>query len=244
MRPAAYRGFANQSTGYALRYLALLVLLVSIPTFLFIYYDMSAGVEKLAGQIRQSWPDFKLAGGVLEVDAPMPMIIDNGDGSLTIVDTSGKTYLTLLEAYPSAGYVITRDQIFQRREGRARVIDFKTLHFITFTKQILVHWMAYFRWISVLIIIFGFPFLYVFKLLEAAAAALVAMLAGFIFRSILNYSQAFRISVYALTIPFIAQGLQKALWPDCPYPSIMFYAIFLIYVVIGVRGATRSRIVL
>jgi len=244
MRPAAYRGFASQGTNEALRYLACLVLLVSIPTFLYIYIDMSAGVQKLAEQIKTGWPDFKLAQGQLRVYSVMPMVINNGDGSLTVIDTTGRAYSTILHDYPTASYIITRDQIFQRRTGQARVVDFKMTRQITFTKQTLVYCLDHFTWLGVLMIIFGFPFLYLFKILEAAAAAVVALLVGMAARARLNYEQAFRISLYALTVPFIVQGAQKALWPGCPYPGLVFYSVLFIYLVIGVIGATRSRILL
>lgn len=244
MRPKAYRGFANQSTGKAFRYLALLVLLVTIPAFIYIYHSMSPGTEKLAGQIKKSWPDFKLTRGTLEVNAPMPLIIDNGDGSLTIIDTSGRGYPAILQVFPAANYIITRDQIFQRRGAQARVVDLKSLRFVTFSKETLIYFMDHFEWFAVLTIIGAFPLLYLFKILEAALAALLAMLSGLLFGNSLDYNQYFRISIYALTVPFIAQGLQKAVWPDCPYPGILFYALLLTYLVIGVRGATKSRIVL
>ena len=120
---------------------------------------MSAGVKKLAGQIKDGWPDFKLSHGQLRVYNTMPMLIDNGDGSLTIIDTTGKAYTTILAEYPTASYIITRDQIFQRRNSQARIIDFKTVRSITFTKQTLVYCLINFKWLGVLIIILRFPFL-------------------------------------------------------------------------------------
>lgn len=227
-----------------MRYLAWLVLLISIPTFVVIYRSMSPGMEKLTVQIKQSWPDFKLAQGKLEVDAAMPVIIDNGDGSLTIIDTRGQDYPAIVQSFPAANYVITQDQIFQRRGGQSRVVDFKTLSFITFNKQKLIYCMDHFEWLAVLTIIAAFPFLFLFKVLEAAMAALIILLIGLLMGTELEYSHFFRISIYALTIPFIAQGLQKALFPNFSYPVILFYSLFVIYLILGLRGATRGPIVL
>lgn len=244
MRPAAYRGFAYQSTGKALGYLAWLVLLISIPTFIYIYIDMSPGTTKLANQIRHSWPDFTLTRGRLEVNAPMPVIIDNGDGSLTIIDTRGRDYPSIVQTYPSANYVITQDHIFQRRGDQSRVIDFMSLKFLTFTKETLIFCMDHFAWLAGVTIIAAFPLLYIFKLLEAALAALFMLLLGLIIGTHLEYSHFFRISIYALTIPLIAQGLQKALLPNYHYPGILFYSLFVIYLILGLRGAARGPIVL
>lgn len=227
-----------------MRYLAVLVLVVTLPTLLYIYADISGGVEKLAKQVNQSWPDFRLAQGHLQVYSESPLIIDNGDGSLTIIDTTGKSYREIFGQYPQANCIITRDQIFQRQQLQVRIIDFKMLKYFTFTKKNLITLMSYFQWFGVITVILGFPFLYLFKILEALAFALVAMLLGLITRTRLNYQQAFNISVYALTVPFIVQGLQKAFWPNFAYPNIIFYAVLLLYVVIGVSGAARSRIVL
>jgi len=221
-----------------------LVLLVSIPSFIYIYQDMSPGTTKLANQIKQDWPDFTLTRGRLEVNAPMPVIIDNGDGSLTIIDTRGKDYPAIVQAFPSANFVITQDQIFQRRGGQSRVVDFMSLKFVTFTKQTLIFCMDHFAWLAVVTIIGAFPFLYLFKLLEAALAALLVLLIGLIIGTDLEYSHFFRISIYALTTPFIAQGLQKAMLPNFAYPGILFYSLFVIYLILGLRGAARGHIVL
>lgn len=227
-----------------MRYLAWLVLLISIPTFIVIYRSMSPGMEKLTGQVKQSWPEFKLAQGKLEVDAPMPVIIDNGDGSLTIIDTRGQDYPAIVQSFPAANYVITQDQIFQRRGGQSRVVDFKTLNFITFTKQKLIFCMDHFEWFAVLTIIVAFPLLFLFKVLEAALAGLILLLIALILGTELEYIHFFRISIYALTIPFIAQGLQKALLPNLPYSGILFYVLFAFYLILGWRSTARGPIVL
>lgn len=241
-KPASYRGFLGQSTGRAMRYLALLVLLVSIPAIVYINEGMTGGVHQWKVLIDQWCPDFKLSNGHLKVYSQMPIISDNGDGTITIIDTGGKSYQSILAEYPTASFIFTRDQIFQLRSGQPRVVDFKSVKFITLTKDNLVYMLSHFRWLNLFVVILGFPIFYLLKIVEALAGALVAMLIGFIIRSPLDYGQAFKISVYALTLPYIIECLQWAVWQDFSY--LLFCAVYLIYLVIGVRWATRSPIML
>lgn len=229
-----------------MRYLALLVLLVSAPTLIYINFDMAKGVDQLAQRVKNEWPYFKLSDGHLLVQSKEPFMFVNPDGTATVIDTRSDTdYSLIMNVYPTVNYVFTRNQILYRINGQNRIIDYASFKWLTFTKGNLVSIMQNFRWLSLLIIVLAFPALYLFKLLEALVGALAAMLIALFIQNRLAYEQAFQISVYALTLPFIIQGLQKALWPlPYPYPAILFYAVFLIYLIISVRGATRNPIML
>lgn len=229
-----YRDFAVQKTGRSMGYLAILTLIIGLPVLLFYANQMTTGTSDLIKEFSQGCPDFKLENGQLQVFAEMPLNL--GDNELPIIiDTTGQTDASIVNQYNEI-ILFTQDQYIQKQGLQTKITNFSDLKGFTITKAMVESWLPMFKWLAVIMVLVGLPGIFLFKLIEALLFALVALILGAIFKVSLNYAKALNICIYALTLPFIVQALQKVFWPEFPHPSLLFYALLITYLIVGVRA--------
>jgi hypothetical protein len=98
------------------------------------------------------------------------------------------------------------------------------------------------KFVGLMIIFFGLIYFFLAKLCTAALLGIVCLLFSSMQNSNLRYGQAFKITVFALTIPTLFQALQQILAPGFIYGWSIYYSIALLYLWFAVR-ANRSKIV-
>jgi len=88
--------------------------------------------------------------------------------------------------------------------------------------------------IRILVIIATMLGFFAVKTLTVLIAGLAGMFLGMIKNLNLPYWNCCRLSVYALTMPFIMETIQRLMWPDFPGGLVLYIFVALVYLWLGV----------
>jgi hypothetical protein len=223
-----YRRFFKRTTGKAILYLFILSLIFGTAGALRAMYYYNRGISELINFFQYEAPSFTLENGELNVEGSMPIVVDENDGNVFIIDTTGGTDESILDKYPN-GILITKDELIQKENYSTKRQSFKMAQGVRITKEGLIGFFPLLRGINILIVVFGFIFHFIGKLISA----LLVAIAGSIISSIVNYNLTFgtqyKLSVYALTLPIIIKAVLSVLGVEIPYFWIPYYGIAIFY---------------
>lgn len=233
--------YAREPVGKAMGFLAVLVLLVSLPVLGMYCYNLMQGIDEMTKEAAKM-PDFTFSGGKLTVNAPMPIVQENG-ASLIVIDTSNQTPPTVLDQYAD-GMIIYNDRMIQKQAGGStRETKFEPFAKYSFNKAELIRAVPYLKWISVLVVVFGLIYFFLGKLLQATVFALIGLVVGAIRKTEFGYGSAFIIAIYALIWPSVIQAVLRIGFDayPYPYPGWTYWGLFLICMIAGVIMATPPK---
>ncbi|MGE5417934.1 MAG: DUF1189 domain-containing protein [Acidobacteriota bacterium] len=240
INPAAYGELVKLGLGKAMGYLILLVLLVTIPVHIYQVYGSNGMVSAVSQLIDQNIPDFSLSNGVLQVDAEMPITIAETPQNLIVIDTSGRSNQSILNDHPE-GVLFTKDQMVVKQNGQVQQISLSDLQ-VEFNKDDLFKVLPLIKTFGIVYIILGPFVIWLIKMLQVfTLMGLVALIVSAISSAELSYTESVTVAVYAMTLPFLVQGLQKVLIPTFPYPCLLYYILFIICIILGVQGAKNRN---
>lgn len=229
----AYPEFIKQSAGKVIKYIFIIWLVIGTlrlaePLITF-YSNVATFQTKLVQRQIQQLPDFKLAHGELEVYAQMP-IIKNEKGLILVVDTTGHINESILNGY-SKGYYLSKYKIVNKRSDvESHIIDFKSFKYFTITKDKVINWVPYFKWLSPTWYLFLMLCYLIAKLLTASILALLGLIMIRIQKASLSYSDMFIITVYSMSLPLILQLAKDVLFTKgIPYFGVIYYVLIGIY---------------
>lgn len=101
--------------GFGIRYLLLLIFLVSIPFALRVAFDFNQFFNDQILEPLKQLPPIYIQNGKVSFDKPMPYIIKNKEGKVvSIVDTTGSIKAMNTTIYPDLSILITKDKFFFR----------------------------------------------------------------------------------------------------------------------------------
>lgn len=244
--PKAYNEFLKQSTGKAILYIFLLSLILGIINSLFFILPMNSAISSVQEEIENSIPYFELKDGNLSIEGDMPIeIID--DGLIVYVDTENPIDPSIIDDY-DIGYLITSDSIIVKSGNNTQAINFNTLaNGGTLTKDEFISLMPLtFKIITIMFIIFYPLGTFLGKLLTAIILALLGIIICKILNKPLRYSECFRLSLYALTVPMLLNTLNYVFTFLSGVVVGGFTAIYfvtaLVYLFIGIKSIDESTI--
>lgn len=234
----AYRKFASRPWGRVIGYLMLLVFILGTPVLISFVYDFNKVLNMGINEFSKGAPDFVLKNGELEVAGKMPLVIEDEvvGNSVFIVDTSGSTDASVLENYESGIFVSKTNIVNKRNKAETQIFNFSELEGMEFTKADVEQWLPYLKLTGLFIILFGLLYFILAKAISAAIFGVVCLLFSQVQQAGLAYGQAFKITVYALTIPTLLQALMAILTPGLFFGGLVYYTVLLLYLWFAVKA--------
>jgi hypothetical protein len=227
-RIETYRYFFKRTTGKAILYLLLLSLIFGTAGALRVMYEVNTGISQFISYFQFEVPEFSLENGELKVEADMPMIISQTQEHLFMIDTTGNTDERVLEPYPN-GLLITKHEFIQKENYGMRKQSFQALQGIVLTKSDVVGFFPYLRFINIFVVIFGFIFHFIGKLISALWVAIAGVIISSSVKYKLPFGTHYKLSIYALTLPIILKAMFRILGVAVPFFGWIYYGIAIFY---------------
>lgn len=232
-----YRDVARSWRGIGLAYLLLVVSLLTVTVVIRMQIGVDAFARGEARRFVDQVPRIVIRHRVVEVDAPMPLVIsDSKTGTeVAIIDTTRQvTSLDGLEAR----VLMTRDHIYYRKSAaETRMFALSGVKDFTVDSARARRWLGVFStWSAMIAAPFVFIGLACFRLLQQVLLAAVGLLAGRMVGASLDFSAHMRLAAVALTPALLIEPVLDVLGAKRPWWGLVWIALALAYVVFAVRA--------
>jgi hypothetical protein len=239
--PKYYKDFLKESTGKAVVYLLLLCLIFGGISAIRNVYDWNKGIITVVNEFNEKVPNFTLENGELNVEGEMPIIFEEKQESVFIVDTSGKTDETVLDKYNS-GVFVSKTKFVQKKSSMQKTeTSFDGLKTLTFTKAKVEKWIGYAKFVNVVIILFGPMFFFGFKFIAAFIVSLIGLIINAFCKAKVTFGEIYKLSIYALTFSIILKVFFAVIGVHVPQFWILYYGIPLIYLGLGLNLISKDQ---
>lgn len=235
--PKDYGYFANETSRKSLAYFILLINIIAIlwmlPATIESRNLVHSAINEAENFYNTQLPEFKLSNGQLEVDAQMPLILQQDSNGVIIVDTTGQTTEAYLEDRPQ-GMLITRDELFIKQSGsRYRTIFFKDLEIDQFTKtdgkKLMNQILPYLRYLPALLFILGMTFFIFVSFFFLMILTFIGQILSSVQNKDLSFRKVFNITTHAMTFPLILVLGNSLLNQGIPFFGLICFFIVGIY---------------
>jgi hypothetical protein len=223
-----YKSLQNESLGKAFLYLTKVVIIFGVISLIRPVAVFDRGVDMAREYFIENIPDFVFEDGELTVTGEQPYIWEDDENNFIVaMDTSGQIEPEILDDY-NDGVYITNHYFIVKQDGiEKRELSFSQLVGAKFTKNDVAEWIPYAKWASGFIIIFGLIGFFVGKLWSALLITLFGLI---ICSGKLQFTNVYKISIYALTLPVITKTTVGLLGRPIPWIGLVYYGIATFYI--------------
>lgn len=225
----SYNVFLKKSLGRAFFYLLCLALFLGSLGSLKPMYDFTSSINSAIDNYKTDVPDFTFKNGKLSVSQDRPLLY--GDSSFVyVIDTVGSTDKSVLDSY-QGGTLITSTAIYEKDIfGRIQTFPLSAFDSMYVNKASLEQAIPVAKLLNFFIFIYHVLFFFIFYLAKALFLALFGLIMNGVFKTKLNFSSLFKLSIYALTLPATFNVIINSI--DTPASGLGTYFI-LIYFGVG-----------
>ena len=239
----AYECFIKHPLKKAIAYLFIVAILFGGISSIKIISNYNTTINQLLNSFKIEVPDFLFKNGELEVNAEMPYIITNeGDPLVVIIDTSQSLNDNLLDGYEKGMFITKSGAISKENIFETRKYNFSIFRDVTFTKDDLLKYLPYLKWLSIVIIIFTLSCYICGKFISA----FILSICGIAIQKILNYKVGFKdlykLSVYTLTLPILFKTIISVTDLKIPYFFVIYYGTALVYLWMVIKNLRKKTI--
>lgn len=243
-------GFKN-----AIKYLCILVMILSIISSLVSTYRTSIEMKNVAQYISEKLPDITYKDGVLQASSTEPIIDENSDYGKIIIDTATDSeeqinqYINKIGEEEN-GIIILKNKLVLKQAGVQGTAnyDYKQLTseigITEFNKQQLVEYLTSSKMLSLYmnltlsIFIYTFIIYFINTLLYISIIALVGYIATMLLKMKIRFVAVFNMAVYAVTLPTILNMIYliiNAFYTfTVNYFDLMYMLVASIYVIAAI----------
>ncbi|MCT4543459.1 MAG: DUF1189 domain-containing protein [Vallitalea sp.] len=188
-------------------------------------------------------PNITIKNGLLNVDIDEPLILTNQNDFIFILDMSGEHNLNDLIGY-TLGYLVTPERIIINQAGTPSMpIEFKNIRNIDLDKDTIIKYLNGIR--NILIIIIFIVILIVvilFKLLESLLVSIIALIINSTSNTNLTYTELYKISIYALTLPSIISFVFILIGIGMPFiiMLLLYYGISTYIIILALKNISQN----
>lgn len=223
--PAFYAKIPQQSSGSAIGYFALLVLLLTVIQTGTIFF--SANLPNIQNMLQTSinkavmmYPTaltITIRNGVVSTNVKEPYIIplpggpSEGKNNLLVIDTKTPFSTTDFRKY-STYLWLTKDSIFMAGDSQMRTVDLSQIKDFTLNKNLVTSiakelspWLNVVTPLLTVFFLVCFYIIYFCRLVYLFFLALLIFVLGKLMKKSVAYMQAYRIGIYAMTTAFFVE---------------------------------------
>lgn len=228
------RAFAAQvvteSMGSAFKYFIIFVLIVGAIGMLKVGYEVNAGLQEASTALTNEIPDFSFSNGEFYFAGEMPYQVASDDGSIFVIDTTGKTDSSILADYKE-GMLITATELIQKNNSiKYQSINFKDLAMFDLSRQKIVNYLD--NWsaiIAILVFLIGLIAFVIGKMINIMMVSLIALIVNLFFKKRQLYEDLVKLSIYAITSSTIIKMILNLVGLTVPYFFVIYYGIVIFY---------------
>lgn len=218
----------------AFGYMALLLAIVVAINCYLNMVELGRGFAAWSRQVA-ALPNFGVKNGQFYFDGPMPFRRTAPDGTVLVIDTTGQTRPESLAG--QSGILITRDRYYLVQPGMAPMEWTFALLQGDVTKE---HVLTLLGSRPERMLSFAYIFVYLaqllFKAIDGAILALIAILYGAIIRRRIPFALGFKLGLYAMTLPVIIQWVIDDFHTYTAFGFTVWWSLATIYLIFGLRA--------
>ena len=246
-----YAELSAEGFGRVIKYLSILVIILSSISSLVSTYKTSVEMKNIAQYINEKAPDFTYKDGTLQVDSEDVITDDSSNFGKVIIDTKTDSeeqinqYINQISE--ENGIVILKNKLILKvfgAQGTANY-DYKQLvsdlRVTEFNKQQIVDYLTSSNMMPVYLnlflslLIYAFVIYFINTLCYIAIIALVGYVTTWILRLKIRFVAVFNMAVYAITLPTILNMIYLIVNAFCTftinYFDVMYMLVASIYVI-------------
>ena len=195
----SYTVFFKNSFGRAFFYLFCLTLFLGSLSSLRPMLDYTNFINSTISGYNENVPDFTFKEGKLSVSQSNPLLY--GDSAFAyIIDTVGTTDKSVLTGY-QGGILITSTTVYEKDAfGQIQSFPLSAFDTMYITKDSLKQAIPVAKLLNIFIYSFSLISFFVLYLFKVLILSLFGILMNSIFKTRLNFSNIFKLSIYALTL--------------------------------------------
>lgn len=231
-----YRDVARAWRGVGLLYLLLVTLLCAVPVLISMRYGMARMAREGAAPILAQIPPIVLHDGHLSVRAEMPMVIRGDDGrAFAILDTTGQ--FTSLDSTEARVLVTGTRAFLRRRAGVTEVYDLSRVPSFEMDREKAARWVRLFLgWAGVVLSPFLIAAIYLGRLLQVVAFALVGMMLAGALGARLDFAALMRLAAVAFTPVILLDALRQSARIPVPGWWLLSMVLALAWLLFAIRA--------
>lgn len=235
-----YKSLWNQSSGKTFLYLTKITIIFGVISLIRPVLFFDRGVDLAGEYFRENIPYFVFKDGKLDIKSNQPFVWEDKETKLIVaMDTSGQIGSEILNEYYE-GFFITKDYVIYKRSGiEKREFDLSQLTGVAFTKDDVVEWIPYAKWVNVLIVFFG---LFGFAVGKLWSALLIAIFGMLICSGKNRFYDLYKISIYALTLPTVIKTGLVLFGVSVPGFILIYYGIAVFYIWKAVDSIKNGKV--
>src|SRR5262245_28493131 len=233
--PALYRDAARNWRGFGLTYLAGVLFLGWLRTWIKMHVDITTYLDEAVPEIVKQVPPVRIAGGEALVDGPQPCVIHEPRSGqiIAVLDTTGQA---LPKEADTAPMVLTKTSLTVHRadNNETRVYELKQFDGLSLDQPSLGHWAGLFRkWYGWVLYPTIFVFVMVFRLIQVAFYAVVAAGLAKILQVQMSLGAFTRLAALAIT-PVLVLGTILE-WAGAPLGWPGGFLLEMMYLLLAVH---------
>ena len=250
-----YSELSAEGFGKAIKYLSILIVILSIISSIIIVYKTNLEIKDIAQYINEDLPELTYNDGTLQVDSEEVIIDDNSSYGKVIIDTKTDSeeqinqYINQV-SYEENAIIILRNKLILKEAGIQGTTDynykelFGEMGITEFNKQQLVDYLTSSNMMSLYLNLFLVLFIYVFiiyfinTLFYVIIISIVGYVATLSLKLKIRYVAVFNMAVYAITLPTILNMLYVIINAFFSYTisyfDIMYVLVASIYMIAAI----------
>jgi hypothetical protein len=226
----------NNKKGNTFGYLALLVLLCSIPLMIAIITGMNNFMKNDGSFILNQLPEIKITNGIVSMDKESPYFIKSKAGeTLFVIDLSDSAATSELQG--SAKVLLTRNKLIaQQKENETRTYNLSQIQDFTLNMQKINGWFGYAWIVYIIIFVFMVIFFYIYRLIQAFVNGVFGLLMSALLKVNLDFTSLIYIAMVAITPVAILASIVWATDLQIPAKGWLGFILVLGYISFGIMA--------
>jgi len=234
--PETYRDAVIHKKGNTFGYLALLVLICTIPLMISIIAGMNKFMKNDGMFILDQVPAITFSHGVASMDKESPYLIKSKAGeTLIVIDLSDSADIS--GTLSKAKVLLTKNKLIaQQNENETRTYDLSKVQSFTLNEQKILGWYGY-AWVAYIIIfifiVLGF---YIYRLIQAVFNALIGLIISSLLKVNLDFTSLMYINMVAITPVAVIAAVLWSTDIHIPAKGWLGFILALGYITFGIMA--------
>lgn len=249
-----YSELSAEGFGRAIKYLGLLVIILSIVSSAVTTYRTSKEIKEISQYIDETAPEFTYSNDILTIDSQEPIVDDNTSFGKIIIDTNTEDeqkinqYINGIQEENAV--IILKDKLILKEAGLTGVTNynykelFEEVGITEFNKDNLVKYLTSSNMMPLYLNLFVTLFIYAFviqfinTLFYIIIISIVGYFATIILRLRIRYVAVFNMAVYSITLPTLLDiiyiGVNAFYNYIIGYFEVMYIMVASIYMIAAI----------
>lgn len=240
-----YRQVRRERTSKSIGYLILLALVLGIVFAVSLIHGTNTMFNEAVNFLdSEEAPEIKVENGRLYVDIDEPVVIEQDNQFIFILDMEGNYDLNDLAGY-GTGYLITPERIIVSQAGGAPVpFEFAGIEDMQIDKAKAIELLGTVKnivyAIIIIVVIIGTILL---KFFESLLASLIALIVNSVLNTPYTFSELYKVGIYAITLPSIIIVLINSFYLPIGFglKILIFYGLLTVILFSALKNMSREK---